>query len=74
MQQYLGSLISNPVFMLTVAVFAGLCLGSVKFGRVSLGTSGALFTGLLMGWLGVRVPSVFFMWNLLIFVTAVGLL
>ncbi len=74
MQQYFGSLIANSIFMLTVAVFSGLCLGAVKFGGVSLGTSGALFTGLLMGWLGVKVPTVFFMWNLLIFVTAVGLL
>lgn len=73
-QNYISSLLSNPIFLLSVAVFTGLVLGSVKIKGVGLGTSGALFTGLLMGWLGVKVPSVFFMWNLLIFVTAVGLL
>ncbi len=74
MHQYLSSLLSNPIFLLSVAVFTGLVLGNLKIKGVGLGTSGALFTGIIMGWLGVKVPSVFFMWNLLIFVTAVGLL
>ncbi len=74
MHQYLSSLLSNPIFLLSVAVFTGLVLGNLKIKGVGLGTSGALFTGIIMGWLGVKVPTVFFMWNLLIFVTAVGLL
>ena len=74
MHQYLSSLLSNPIFLLSVAVFTGLVLGNLKIRGVGLGTSGALFTGIIMGWLGVKVPTVFFMWNLLIFVTAVGLL
>lgn len=74
MEHYLESLLSNSIFLLSVAVFTGLVLGNLKIRGVGLGTSGALFTGIIMGWLGVKVPSVFFMWNLLIFVTAVGLL
>ena len=74
MEHYLESLLTNSMFLLSAAVFTGLVLGNFKIWRVGLGTSGALFTGIIMGWLGVKVPSVFFTWNLLIFVTAVGLL
>jgi len=57
-----------------VAVVTGVLLGNVRIREIGLGTSGALFTGLVIGWLGARVPEDFFIWNLLIFVTAVGLL
>jgi len=71
---FLNTLAENPVFFLSVAVAAGVILGKIKIRGVGLGVSGALFTGLLMGWLGVKVSNDFFIWNLLIFVAAVGLL
>lgn len=71
---FLNLLVKNPVFLLSVAVVTGVLLGNVRIREIGLGTSGALFTGLVIGWLGARVPEDFFIWNLLIFVTAVGLL
>lgn len=68
------TLAENPVFFLSVAAAAGILLGKIKIRGIGLGTSGALFTGLVMGWLGVKVPADYFIWNLLIFVAAVGLI
>lgn len=71
---FLNTLVRNPVFFLSVAVATGVLLGKIKIRGVGLGVSGALFTGLLTGWLGAKVSNDFFLWNLLIFVAAVGLL
>lgn len=71
---FLEILGGNPVFWASVAVATGVLLGGVKIRGVGLGTSGALFTGLALGWLGATVPEEYFIWNLLVFVTAVGLL
>ena len=67
-------LLSNEIFILVLAVASGLILGKISIGRVSLGTSGCLFTGLILGALGLQVGKVFFYWNLIVFVTSVGLL
>ncbi|MDT8285413.1 MAG: YidE/YbjL duplication, partial [Thermovirgaceae bacterium] len=71
---FVHTLAGNPVFFLSVAVIAGILLGKIKIWGIGLGNSGALFSGLVMGWLGVKVPADYFIWNLLIFVAAVGLL
>ncbi len=68
------SVFSNPVFLMSLAVLTGVFLGSIRVGRISLGLSGALFTGLALGLAGFRIPSEYFSWNLVIFVACVGLL
>ncbi len=40
----------DPFVLMFITVATGLLFGKVKFGKFSLGTSGALFTGLLIGW------------------------
>lgn len=41
----------NPFILMFVAIGAGLLFGKIKFGKFNFGPSGALFTGLLLGWL-----------------------
>lgn len=68
------SVFSNPVFLMSLAVLTGVFLGKIRVGRISLGLSGALFTGLALGLAGFRIPGEYFSWNLVMFVVCVGLL
>ncbi len=43
-------ILTDPFVLMFVAVATGLLFGKVKFGKFSFGTSGTLFTGLLVGW------------------------
>lgn len=43
--------ISNPFILMFITVVTGLLFGKIKFGRFSFGVSGALFTGIVVGWL-----------------------
>lgn len=43
-------ILMDPFVLMFVAVATGLLFGKVKFGKFSFGTSGTLFTGLLIGW------------------------
>lgn len=40
----------NPYILMFISVVTGLLFGKVKFGKFSFGSSGALFTGLVIGW------------------------
>jgi len=42
--------LTSPYTLMAVAVFTGVLLGKIKIGRFSFGISGALFTGLVIGW------------------------
>lgn len=42
--------ITSPFILMFLAVATGLWFGKVKFGKFSFGVSGALFTGLIIGW------------------------
>ncbi|CAH2211814.1 aspartate-alanine antiporter-like transporter [Tepidibacter aestuarii] len=44
------SFMMNPFVLMFVAVVTGLLFGKVKFGKFNFGVSGALFTGLIIGW------------------------
>lgn len=46
---FVGWLLS-PYILMFVSVVTGLLFGRVKFGKFSFGSSGALFTGLVIGW------------------------
>ena len=74
MPDFLAKLLQNQLFLLSLAVATGLLLGRARFRSLSLGTSGALFTGLALGLLNVKVSYEIFNWNLMLFVVAVGLL
>ena len=71
---FLEAIMGNSIFLMSLAVATGLLIGKIRLGGISLGTSGALFTGLALGLLGFSVPYEYFTWNLVIFVVAVGLL
>ncbi|WP_069650696.1 hypothetical protein [Caloranaerobacter ferrireducens] len=90
--------ITNPFVLMFVSVFLGQLLGKVNFGRFKLGSSGGLFTGLIIGWFIYRnyalpykdleqmpiyaekileqgvISKDFFLFTLILFVAAVGLL
>lgn len=72
--EYLAALMKNDIFILNLAVVLGITLGKIKFKGISLGISGTLFSGLLLGIAGFSVPYNYFSWNLVIFVVAVGLI
>ncbi len=40
----------NPYVLMFLAVLTGLLFGKIRFGKFNFGISGALFTGLLIGW------------------------
>ena len=44
------SVITNPFVLMFLSTASGLLVGKIKFGKFSLGSSGALFTGLIIGW------------------------
>jgi putative transport protein len=74
MGEFLDALLHNQLLLLSLAVATGLLLGQVRFGALSLGSSGVLITGLILGMLNVKVSFELFNWNLMLFVIAVGLL
>ncbi len=43
-------ILTDPFVLMFLAVATGLLFGKIKFGKFSFGTSGTLFTGLLIGW------------------------
>lgn len=43
-------IITSPYILMFLAVATGLLFGKVKFGKFNFGVSGALFTGLIIGW------------------------
>jgi putative transport protein len=71
---FFTDLFKNDLFVMSFAVLTGLALGQLRLGRISLGISGALFTGLVIGFFGHGISRDLFTWNLVIFVVSVGLL
>lgn len=41
---------TNQIILMTIAVFLGMLLGNIRFGRFSFSTSGTMFIGILLGW------------------------
>lgn len=53
----LFGLIMNPFVLMFITVAIGLLFGKLRVGRFSFGTSGTLFSGLLIGWLMYKLGS-----------------
>lgn len=70
----LTALLENPLFVMFLAVFAGMLLGDVEVRGFTLGISGTLFAGLVLGHFGLTVPHSYFTFSLALFVAAVGLM
>lgn len=51
------TLIFNPFVLMFVTIALGILLGKVNLGRFSLGSSGALFVGLVIGWAVYKYAS-----------------
>ncbi|AEX85483.1 putative permease [Marinitoga piezophila KA3] len=83
-------MLSNPYFLLFSSIFLGIFIGKFKIGRFKLGSSGTLFSGLFLGWLATtlllkdnNLSSIqllkasfhqFFLFSLILFISAVGLI
>ncbi|MCQ2123374.1 MAG: putative transporter [Fibrobacter sp.] len=74
---FTGSSVAQQVVVLSVTAALGLMVGKIKVKGISLGGAGALFVGILMGHLGLRLePSVLhFMqeFGLILFVYTIGM-
>lgn len=78
---FLESLNQNPIVSsivyLCLAAFTGIILGKLKFKGIGLGIAGVLFTGLLIGHLGIHLnPEILHFvkeFGLILFVFSIGL-
>lgn len=74
---FVGSSVAQQVVVLSVTAALGLMVGKIKVKGISLGGAGALFVGILMGHLGLRLdPGVLhFMqeFGLILFVYTIGM-
>ncbi len=66
-------LINQPLVALFAMIATGLLLGKVKLKGINLGSSGVLFTALLAGHLGYRIPASIGTLGLVLFVYCIGI-
>lgn len=71
---FIGSLLENNLFVISLAVFIGILLGRLEFKGFRIGISGALFAGLVFGHFGATISGEYFNISLALFVAAVGLM
>lgn len=71
---HLTALFTNSPFAVFLAVLCGVLIGQVEYRGFALGSSGTLFAGLILGFLGFRVEHAYFSLSLALFIAAVGLL
>ena len=74
MIQYLLNLLNNPFITMFLICLLGYILGSIKFFKISLGSSGILLIALVFGHFGFSTPDVIRNLGLIMFVTAIGYL
>ncbi|WP_228288183.1 aspartate-alanine antiporter-like transporter [Thermosipho ferrireducens] len=80
-------IVDNPFFLLFLSMLTGILLGKIRVGNFKLGNSGALFSGLIIGWYIITrindqevVDSLnstfhtFFIFSLILFISSVGLI
>nr|WP_240739427.1 hypothetical protein [Marinitoga lauensis] len=78
----------NSYLLLFLSIFLGILIGKIKIGNFRLGNSGALFSGLFLGWYAtshiLNESAVisrmntdfkqFFLFSLILFISSVGLI
>ncbi len=69
----LSSVLGNPLICLFLVIGAGMLFGRINFFGVSFGNSGVIFSALLAGALGYKVPEGIGSLGLVLFVYCVGL-
>ena len=74
MIQYLLNLLNNPFITMFLICLLGYILGSIKFIKISLGSSGILLIALVFGHFGFSTPDVIRNLGLIMFVTSIGYL
>jgi putative transport protein len=73
MEAFNNLLLNQPLIALFAVIATGLLLGGVKMKGLNLGTSGVLFTALLAGHLGYKIPAGVGTLGLVLFVYCVGI-
>lgn len=68
------SIASNGIFVLSLAVVAGMAFGRLRYRGIAFGVAGPLFAGLILGHVGLSVPEPYFGLTLALFVASVGLI
>jgi putative transport protein len=66
-------LADQPALILLLVVIAGLLLGRVRLGGISLGSSGVIFVALAAGHLGFKLPAGIGTVGLVLFIYCIGL-
>jgi uncharacterized transporter YbjL len=69
----LSELLGNPLLALFVVVAVGLLIGRVELWGLSLGGSGVLFAGMVLGYMGYGIPAGVGTLGLVLFVYCVGI-
>lgn len=67
------SVLTSEYFILFLIITAGILLGKLKIGGVSLDTSAVIFVALLFGHFGYRVPDIFQQIGLIFFIYSIGI-
>jgi putative transport protein len=73
MEAFNNLLTTQPLIALFAVIATGLLLGNVKMKGLNLGSSGVLFTALLAGHLGYKIPAGVGTLGLVLFVYCVGI-
>lgn len=73
MHAFHNLLINQPLIALFAVIATGLLLGNIKLKGLNLGSSGVLFTALLAGHLGYKIPAGIGTLGLVLFVYCVGI-
>ena len=50
MSAMINSVLTNQFFLMFLAIATGLLIGKIKIGSFSLGVSGGIFTGIVIGY------------------------
>ena len=67
------SVLTSEYFILFLIITAGILLGKLKIGGISLDSSAVIFVALLFGHFGYRVPDIFQQIGLIFFIYSIGI-
>ena len=69
----IASLLSTDYFPIFLIITIGLLVGKLEFKGISLGSSAVIFVGLAFGHFGVKIPDIFRIIGLLLFIFTIGI-